>query len=107
MISKILNFFLPPKKTMLQLAKESLLNQDIVVNSDTANINLKEDNFFLVGSLTPRKNSPYFNYVKVLFDCNNSIVAIKKEDDVLYYFNKQEDVNEIRNTLITIHSRRG
>ncbi|CAB4125422.1 hypothetical protein UFOVP53_134 [uncultured Caudovirales phage] len=102
MISKIFNFFFPKKKTMIQLAKDKILQQNLVISTGIDEIDLVNGQFFLAGILRPRKNYPNFDYLTVLF--NSDSVAIKQEEEVLYLFNKQEEIDEIRNALTIVYN---
>jgi len=102
MISKIFNFFFPKKKTMLQLAKERILAQNLIISTGASEIDLVNGQFFLAGTLRPRKNYPNFDYLTILFNSNS--VAIKQEEEVLFLFNEQEEINEIRSALTVVYN---
>ena len=99
MFFKLFNYFFPIKKSMLQLAKERLLENNIVIG--IGEIDLENGVFFLVGgsNLWAKKD---FNYLTVLF--NDTTVAVKQDDEVIFIFNTTEEVNSIRKTLTHIYN---
>jgi hypothetical protein len=101
-INKVFNFFFAKKKTTIELAKDKILEQNLIISTEINKIDLINGQFFLAGILRPRKNALNFDYLTVLF--NNDSVAIKQNEEVLYLFNKQEEINEIRNALITVYN---
>lgn len=104
MFTRFINFLFPKQKTMLELAKEKILAQTHVFNSgDTVDIDL--DKFFVVGKMRPNKASQRFDSFNVLFTHDDSTVAIKENEDVIFYFNKEGEVEEIRKTLKEVMAR--
>jgi hypothetical protein len=104
MIQRILNYFFPTPKTMLDLAKEKILSQTHAFNNgDRTDFN--SDQFFVVGSLVPHKASQTFNSFNVMFDHDDETVAIKQDKTVLYFFNNKEEVKEIRKVLQELGAR--
>lgn len=107
MISKILNFFLPKRKNMLQLAKDKLLTHNIVFNTEgILNVDVNKDGMLIVGTLVPHKIGSRFDSLTILFNHNNNTVAIKQGDEVIFYFNREEDVQQIKNTLTEMSKTR-
>lgn len=101
-MNRVFTFFFSKKKTMIELAKDKILEQNIVINTGINEIDLVNGQFFLAGVLRSRKNCLNFDYLTVLFNNNN--VAIKQKEEVLYLFNEQEEINEIRNVLTVIYN---
>ena len=98
MFIKLFNYFFPTPKTMLDLAVEKVLAQTHVINNNDT-IDLVNDQFFIVGTLTPNKASQKFESFNVLFSHDDGTVAIKENDEVLYYFNREFEVTSIRRAL--------
>ena len=108
MISRIFNFFLPKRKTMLQLAKDKLLEHNIVFNTDgPLNVDVNKDGMLIVGTLVPHKIGSRFNSLTVLFNHANNTVVIKQGEEVIFYFNREEEVQQIKNTLTEMSQTKG
>jgi hypothetical protein len=108
MISKILNFFLPKRKTMLQLAKDKLSEHNIVFNTEgPLNVDVNKDGMLIVGTLVSHKIGSRFDSLVVLFNHNNNTVAIKQGEEVIFYFNAENEVQEIKNTLTEMSQIKG
>lgn len=103
MIQRFLDYFFPMPKTMIQLAREKILVQTHVINmKDT--LDIEKDQFFVVGTLTPHKASQKFDSFNVLFSHDEHTVAIKANEEVIYFFNREHEVNQIREALKTVYS---
>lgn len=103
MISKLFSFFFPLRKTMLQLAKERLLENNMVLNVDgPLNVDVYNDKILTVGKLIPRKIGIEMKFLIVLFNHEGNTVAIKDGEEVIFYFNTENDVKEIQETLASM-----
>lgn len=105
MLTKIMNYFFPVPKTMLELAKEKVLAQTHVFNGGSE-ADFAKDQFFVMGTLVPHKAGKSFDSYNVMFSHDGNNVAIKKNQDVLYYFNTKQDVEEIRQAIIKLGSKK-
>ena len=101
---KLFNYFFPMPKTMLELAEQKILSQTHVLNTSDY-LNVRDDQFFVVGTLKPRKASRVFKGFNVLFNYDNSLAVIKQDDEVIYVFNRLEEILAIRASIATVYNR--
>lgn len=107
MFETILNLLFKEPKTMLELATEKIESSDKVTGLSANGTNPVNGKTFLVGSR--KYNDRYsgsvrFDCLHIQFNRNDSEVMIKKDGEIIYFFNDSAEVIMVRDAIIKCYN---
>lgn len=101
MLTKFLKWAFDSVKpsTMLQDAENKILNQKMITSHSLNKIDVVNNSMFFCGVVKAHGLNLSFDGFRVIFGHKDQDVAIKYEDEVIYYFSDAEDVKVIRDAI--------
>jgi hypothetical protein len=105
MINKILSLLFPEPKSEIEMAFEKILSMTYVSNHSFEDLDPVNGSYFAVGRMKLTYASMGIDYMNIMFSKNGEDVVIKYKDEIIYYFNTKDEVNQIRKAIIMTHNK--
>ena len=97
---EIINFVFPVQKTELEQAIDKILQQTHVSSHSFSDTNPINGSYFVVGKIKYKYSSAGVDHMNILFGKKQTVV-IKYKGEIIYYFNTKEEVQYIREAIVT------
>lgn len=105
MFETIINWLLKAneQKTELEEAISKISKQQIICNLGLSDLDVFNGTSFKIGQVKRYKGFVKFDHMTVYFKHNNKEVIIKYNDEIVFYFNNEEETKAIRQAITDTH----